>query len=178
MARPRGSWQDMSGRERVRAVVETLDGAAPVGEIADRADVSRATADDELERLAADNRVRERLVDGKRGYELDPVSLFLDEIATLVREHTREELEAELERLTAERDDFREEFDADALQQFRERLAERTDLTATEIRERRNVAASWEAVVSEATRVRHALSLYDDVSELTTTGASEVPSRS
>jgi len=47
-----GLWTEtMSRREPVRHVVELLDGPTPVPEITDRADVSRATADDELQRL-------------------------------------------------------------------------------------------------------------------------------
>lgn len=70
-----GSWTDhMSSREQVRAVVETLYGAATVQATADQADVSRTTADDELQRLQVDNRVRKTLVDDKKGYELNPSS--------------------------------------------------------------------------------------------------------
>lgn len=42
----------MSDRERVRHVVELLEEPTPIQEIADRAEVSRTTADDELQRLA------------------------------------------------------------------------------------------------------------------------------
>ena len=170
------SWtEEMSGRERVRAVVETLDGAATVKEIADRADVSRATSDDELERLEADNRVRKALVDDKKGYELDPVQLFFDELAELIAENSREDLEAELERLEAEREELESEFDAESLAAFRERLTDE-DLGSEAIREIRNVAATWETLDSEITLVRHALRLYDDVSDLTATDPVRTPS--
>lgn len=49
----------MSGRERVRQVVELLDEPIPVQAIADRADVSRTTADDELQQLQSDDWVTE-----------------------------------------------------------------------------------------------------------------------
>lgn len=166
----------MSGRERVRAVVETLDGAATVKEIADRADVSRATADDELERLEADNRVRKALVNDKKGYELDPVQLFFDELAELIAENSREDLEAELERLEAEREELESEFDAESLAAFRERLTDDEDLGSEAIREIRNVAATWETLDSEITLVRHALRLYDDVSDLTASDPVRTPS--
>jgi predicted ArsR family transcriptional regulator len=170
------SWQEMSGRERVRAVMETLDGAATIQEIADRADVSRTTADDELERLAADNRVRKRLVEDKKGYELNPVRLYLDEITRLIEEHSRTELEAKLEALVGEREALEDEFGLASLDEFTEELADRPDLSAAEIRERRNVAATWETLESECNLVRHALRLYDDVSSLTDADAAQLPS--
>ena len=50
------SWtDDTSGRERVRHVAETLTEPTPVAEIAERAEVSRATAADELQGLASDD---------------------------------------------------------------------------------------------------------------------------
>lgn len=175
---PPGSWsEDMSGRERVRAVVETLETGATVQEIADRADVSRTTADDELERLEADHRVRETLVDGKKGYELNPVQLFFDELTRLIESRSRRDLEARLEELEAEREQLRDEFDAESLSAFRERLAE-DDLASDEISEIRNVAATWEALDAEISRVRHALSLYDDVSDLATEGPVRTPGHS
>ncbi|WP_449405105.1 DUF7342 family protein, partial [Halopiger aswanensis] len=61
----------MSGRERVRHVVELLDEPAPVQEIADRADVARTTADDELQRLQSDDWVRETTIDGTKAYDLN-----------------------------------------------------------------------------------------------------------
>lgn len=165
----RGSWADgMSGRERVRAVVETLDGPATVQEIADQAAVSRTTADDELERLEADNWARRTLVDGKKGYDLNPSKLFFDELHELITEHTREALEAELEQLQAEREALETEFDAESLSVIRERLTDDVDLSTEEIRELRNVAITWETLNSEINLVRHALRLYGDVTDLTT----------
>lgn len=172
-----GSWTDtMSGRERVRAVVETLDSPASVQDIAEQADVSRATADDELQRLEDDNRVRKTLVDDKKGYELNPIQLFFDELQNLIEEHSQESLEAELEHLEAEREDLKDEFDADSLKAFRERLADNEELTAEEIREMRNVAATWSSLTSEIKLVRHALRLYGDVSNLATAESTQTPS--
>lgn len=171
-----GSWgDDLSGRERVRAVVEMLDGPATVQEIADRAAVSRTTADDELERLAADNWVRKTLVDGKKGYDLNPSKLFFDELMNLIAENSRDDLEAQLEQLQEEREALQREFEADSLAEFRERLADDEDLSAEEIREARNVAATWEMLDTEITLVRHALHLYSDVADLSTAEPSETP---
>lgn len=174
MTDPGGSWSDdMSGRERVRAVVETLDGPATVQTIAERAAVSRTTADDELEQLAADHWVRETIVDGKKGYDLNPTKLFFDQLMDLVFENSRDDLEAKLGELQKEREALQEEFDTESLAAFRDRLTENEDLSAKEIRGMRSVIATWEALNSELTLIRHALQLYDDVADL----SKEKPSR-
>ena len=157
------SWkQDTSGRERVRYVVEVLDESKTVEKIADEAEVSRATADDELERLKRDDWVKETTVDGKKAYDLNPVRMLFDEITDLIENNSREELEKQLTELEEEREELSQEYDADTLQELRESLADE-NLSADEIRERRNVAETWESVDSELRLVRHALRMYDDV---------------
>lgn len=169
------SWTDtLSGRERVRRVVETLEGPTPVGEIADRADVSRATADDELKQLAADDWVSETTVEGTKAYDLNPVRLLFDEVTDLIDEHSREELESQLAELTEQREQLADDYDADSLSEFRNQLAEE-ELSASEIRDRRNVIETWEAINTERRIVRHALQLYDDVVELSSP-RTDVPS--
>jgi biotin operon repressor len=166
-----GSWTaTTSGRERIRAVVETLDGPTTVQEIADEADVSRTTADDELTQLAANGRVREVLADGKKGYDLDPTALFFDELRTLIDEQSRSELEAKLERLERERENVRTEFGVESVSALRAEVAEDESLSATEIRELRNAATTLETLDAESSLVRHALRLYDDVSDLRADG--------
>ena len=71
----------MSGRERVRHLVELLDEPTPVQEIADRADVSRTTADDELQRLEGDDWVTETTVDGTKAYDVNSLDEFRKELA-------------------------------------------------------------------------------------------------
>lgn len=162
----RGSWtENMSGRERVRHVVELLDEPTPVQEIADRADVSRATADDELQRLASDDWVTETTIDGAKAYDLNPVRMLFDEVTDLIEEHTRDELESQLTELKAEQEDLAEEYDVSSLAEFREHLVEE-EPSAEELRERRNVIDTWEAINTELGLVKHALQLYEDVVEL------------
>jgi Mn-dependent DtxR family transcriptional regulator len=167
MAEPNpGSWTERtSGRERVRHVVELLDEPTPVQAIADRADVSRATADDELQRLQSDDWVTETTVDGARAYDLNPVRLLFDEVTDLIEAHSRDELESQLAELKEEQEALAREYGVSSLDAFREQLAE-GELSADEIRERRNVIATWEAIDTELGLVKHALHLYDDVVEL------------
>jgi Mn-dependent DtxR family transcriptional regulator len=161
-----GSWtESMSGRERVRHVVEVLDGPTPVQEIADRADVSRATADDELQRLQSDDWVTETTIDGMKAYDLNPVRMLFDEVTDLIEGHSRDELESQLTELKEEQEELAAEYDVSSLDEFREQLAEE-NLSSDELRERRNVIATWEAISTERGLVKHALQLYDDVVEL------------
>lgn len=159
-------WSDeLSGRERVRRVVEVLDGPETVQSIAERAGVSRTTAADELERLERDDWVAPTTVDGKQAYDLDPVRLLFDEITDLIELHTREELEAQLADLAEEREALASEFGTETLSQLRDDLLD-DDLSAEAVRERRNAIATWEALETDLGLVRHALQLYDDVTGL------------
>ena len=161
-----GSWTEgMSGRERVRHVVELLDEPTPVQEIADRADVSRATADDELQRLQSDDWVTETTVDGTKAYDLNPVRMLFDEVTNLIEAHSRDELESQLTELKQEQEELATEYDVSSLDEFREQIADE-DFSAEELRERRNIIATWEAINTELGLVKHALQLYDDVVEL------------
>lgn len=161
-----GSWTDSTnGRERVRHVVELLDKPTPVQEIADRAEVSRATADDELQRLESDDWVTETTVDDTKAYDLNPVRMLFDEVTDLIGEHSRDELESQLVKLKTEQEELAAEYDVDSLTEFREQLTA-DELSAEELRERRNVIATWEAINTELGLVKHALQLYEDVVEL------------
>jgi Mn-dependent DtxR family transcriptional regulator len=167
MAEPNAeSWTDStSGRERVRHVVELLDEPTPVKEIANRADVSRTTADDELQRLQSDDWVTETRVEGAKAYDLNPVRMLFDEVTDLIEAHSREELEGQLTELKEEQEELATEYDVSSLDEFREQLAN-GEFSAEELRERRNVIATWEAINTELGLVKHALQLYDDVVEL------------
>ena len=160
------SWtESMSGRERVRHVVELLDEPTPVQEIADQADVSRATADDELQRLQSDDWVTETTVDGAKAYDLNPVRMLFDEVTDLIDAHSRDELENQLTELKQEQEEVAIEYDVGSLDEFREQLTNE-ELSAEELRERHNVIATWEVINTELGLVKHALHLYDDVIEL------------
>jgi hypothetical protein len=161
-----GSWREtMSGRERVRHVVELLEEPTPIQEIADRAEVSRTTADDELQRLASDDWVTETTIDGTKAYDLNPVRMLFDEVTDLIETYSRDELESQLTELTEEQEQLATEFNVASLTDFREQLAEEA-FSAEDLRERRNVIATWESINTELGLVKHALHLYDDVVKL------------
>ncbi|WP_336361940.1 DUF7342 family protein [Halalkalicoccus salilacus] len=152
-----GSWREtMSGRERVRHVVELLEEPTPIQEIADQAAVSRPTADDELQRLASDDWVTETTINGRKAYDLNPVRMLFDEVTDLIEAHSRDELERQLTELTAEQERLVTEFTVASLTEFREQFAEE-EFPAEELRERRNVIATWESINTELGLVKHAL---------------------
>lgn len=157
--------QEYSGRDRVRMVIETLDEPATVTHIADEADVAWGTADSELDRLLAENRVQKHTVDGNTMYAPNSVQLLLDEILDLVDEHDRDELESTLVEYQSQLESIRASYDAETLSEFREKLTEE-GLSSDEMREIRNVASTWETLKTEIRLVKHALRLYDDVARL------------
>lgn len=157
------TWTEQtSGRERVRMVVDALDEPATINGIAERADVAWETANSEIERLEAENRVR-KTDDGK--YEPNPVQQFIDQILQLIDEHSQPELESQLEEYQQQLEDLEDEYGVTSAKQMRERLTD-DDVSAEEIREVRNVADTWDALEREIRLLKDALQLYDDVSRL------------
>lgn len=159
---PEAWTETTSGRERVRTVVDTLDEPATVTEIAEQADVAWATADSELDRLVAENRVREIDSEGRTKYVPNPVQQFLDQILELIERNDRDELEARLVDYQSQLESLQDEHGTDTASEFRERLTAE-DRSAEELQEIRNIATTWEALETERRLVKHALQLYDDV---------------
>jgi hypothetical protein len=160
------SWTDAySGRERVRMVVELLDEPTTITDIAERADVAWGTAESELERLVEQNDARVDTRDGKTVYGPNPVQLLFDELLDLIHDHSREELETRLVERQSDLESLQGEYDVETLEALRERLTD-DDLSAAEMREIRNGASTWSALETEIRLTKHALQLYDDVTEL------------
>ena len=158
------TWNEhTSGRERVRTVVETLADPASVSEIADQADVAWATADSELERLLAENQIRQHEIDGQTKCDPDPVQQFLDGILERIEENDRDELETQLVKYQSQLEALRDEHDVHSASEFRERLTS-DDRSADALREIRAITATWEALETERRLTKHALNLYEDVS--------------
>lgn len=157
------AWKEhTSGRERVRTVVDTLNKPATVNSIAERADVAWETADSEIKRLKEANRVRK--TDNEK-YEPIPVQQFIDQILQMIDDHSRSELESQLEDYQEQLEDLEAEYGAKSAQQLRERLTD-DNVPAEEIREIRNVSDTWNALEMEIRLLKNALQLYNDVSQL------------
>jgi len=146
-------------------VVEWLDEPATVSTIAEAADVAWATADSELDRLVAEDRVRVVETDGETRYEPHPVQLFLDQILDLIERHDREALETQLAEYQTRVEELRETYGVATAAELRERLTE-GGLSSDEMREIRDAADTWEALETELRIHRHALQLYDDVTRI------------
>jgi hypothetical protein len=91
--------------------------------------------------------------------------MLFDEVTDLIEVHSRDELESQLTELKEEQEELAGEYEVSSLEEFREQLAGE-DFSAEQLRERRNVIATWEAINTELGLVKHALQLYDDVIEL------------
>ncbi|WP_206335504.1 ArsR family transcriptional regulator [Natronolimnobius sp. AArcel1] len=158
-----GSWKEKtSGRERVRMVVETLDEPTTINTIAEQAEVAWETANSEVKRLKTENKVRER-DDGR--YEPNPVQQFLDQILQLIEDHSKSELESQLQEYQEQVEDLSAEYGAPSAKELREQLTN-DDVSAEEIREIRNVSETWAALELEIRHLKNALQLYDDLFQL------------
>ena len=157
------AWKEQtSGRERIQMVVDSLDEPATINAIAERADVAWQTADSEVKRLIRENRVREN-EDGT--YEPNPVQQFLDQILELIEEHSKTELESQLETYQEQVEALEATYDATSAQELREALTDE-NISAAEIREIRTVSDTWGALEMEIRLLKNALQLYDDLARL------------
>jgi len=163
MTSPSETWKEnTSGRERVRIVVDTLDEPATINSIAKQADVAWETAASEVERLNAENKLRES-EDGL--FEPNPVQQFLDQILQLIEDQSKTELEAQLEAYQAQLEAFENDHGVSSATEMRERLTN-DDVSATEMREIRNISDTWGALELEIRLLKNALQLYDDLARL------------
>lgn len=153
---PEAWMETITARERVRAVVELLDERASIEYIAERADTSLSTADRELGQLQSEGPVDFVEVDDKVQVQADPERLLADEIQRLIEDHSREELEAELQAMLDEEDTLQDEFDASSSADLRRWLA-REEASAEEVREIRNAVSTWRALEADIRLYRHML---------------------
>ncbi|NGM69081.1 ArsR family transcriptional regulator [Natronolimnobius sp. AArcel1] len=143
-------------------VVETLDEPTTINTIAEQAEVAWETANSEVKRLKTENKVRER-DDGR--YEPNPVQQFLDQILQLIEDHSKSELESQLQEYQEQVEDLSAEYGAPSAKELREQLTN-DDVSAEEIREIRNVSETWAALELEIRHLKNALQLYDDLFQL------------
>mgnify|MGYP006919946691 FL=1 len=81
------------------------------------------------------------------------------EVATLQREHDREELTSTLESMRTQVIDWRDTYDVDTPSQLRASIADLDE--RDEIDQRREVASEWEHIADRLSVVRAALNEYD-----------------
>ena len=153
----------MTRGERVRAAARTLRTPQTASWIADETDVSVKTAQKYLDQLVEDNVLRKIEQGDQTLYCIDHLMATYREIASLQREHDREELTAALESMRSEITSWQETYNVETPGELRASIA---DLDETnEIEERREIASEWEHLANRLPIVRAALTEYDWATE-------------
>jgi predicted transcriptional regulator len=153
----------MTRGERVRAAARTLRTLRSASQIAEETEVSVKTAQKYLDQLVEDNVLRRVDQGDQTLYCIDQLMATYREVATLQREHDREELTATLESMRTKISDWKETYDVETPGELRASIA---DLDALdEIEKRREVASEWEHLADRIPVVRAALNEYDWATE-------------
>lgn len=157
------SWTTtMSARERVRAVVDSLHEPRSTNWISEQADTAWSTADDELQDLVAQGRLRRIEAGESTLYQPDYTRLLFEEIRTLIEEQSREELRSELAAIAEEIEEWQSTYEIETWEELEGTLAS-SELSSAEIRERRDIIAFWQENEQDRQLIKHALELYSDV---------------
>ena len=145
--------------ERVRAAAWTLREPRTASWMAEETEVSVKTAQKYLDQLVEDN-VLLRVEQGEQTlYSLDQLMASYREVATLQREHTREELTTALESMRDHITEWKATYNVDQPGELRASLAALDDEQETE--SRRKAASEWEQLEARLLLVQAALREYD-----------------
>ncbi|QCC48874.1 hypothetical protein DV707_05815 [Halobellus limi] len=131
--------------------------------VADETDVSVKTAQKYLDQLVADNVLRKLEQGDQTLYCVDQLMATYREVASLQREHTREELTSALESMRSEITEWKTAYDVETPGELRATIADLDD--PDEITARREAATEWEHLADRIPIVRAALNEYDWASE-------------
>lgn len=157
------SWTEtMSARKRIRSVVETLREPRSINWISEQANAAWSTTNQELQDLVDQDRLQRVEVGDTTLYQPDYTRLLFDEIRTLIEENAREELRSELTSITEEIEAWQEAYAVETWKELEQSLAD-SDLSSTELRERRDVIGFWRENEQDRQLIKHALELYSDV---------------
>jgi predicted transcriptional regulator len=154
--------ESMSARDRIRAVAETLREPRSVNWISEQADAAWSTTNEGLQDLVDQGQLRRVEADETTRYQPDYTRLLFEEIRTLIKENTREELRNELAAITEEIGEWQATYDIETWEELEQSLAD-GDLASAELRERRDVIAFWRENEEDRRLIKHALELYSDV---------------
>jgi len=153
----------MTRGERIRAAARTLREPRTASWVADETDVSVKTAQKYLDQLVADNVLRKLEQGDQTLYCVDQLMATYREVASLQREHTREELTSALESMRSEITEWKTAYDVETPGELRATIADLDD--PDEITARREAATEWEHLADRIPIVRAALNEYDWASE-------------
>jgi len=149
--------------ERIRAAARTLRTPRTASWVADETDVSVKTAQKYLDQLVADDVLRKFERGDQTLYCVDQLMATYREVATLQREHTREELTSALDAMRTKIAGWKASFDVETPGELRASIADLDD--PGEVTARREAASEWEHLADRIPVVRAALNEYDWASE-------------
>ncbi len=149
--------------ERVRTAARTLREPRSASWVANETEVSVKTAQKYLDQLVEDNVLRKLQQGDQTLYCIDQLMATYREVASLQREHDREELTARLESMRTQIIEWKETYDVDTPSQLRASIADLDD--TSEIEHRRDIASEWEHIADRLSVVRAALNEYDWATE-------------
>jgi len=159
-------WKDdLSPRERVRQIVETVTDPASANWVAEQADVGWQTAKDELEQLAERGDLRRVDQGDDVRYVPDFTRLYTERIRELALTFSREDLREEIVQAKEEVQEIQSEYGVESREELEASLSS-DDVSATEARDRQRSLREWEEVADELQLLEHALSLYDDLHDV------------
>lgn len=153
----------MTRGERIRAAARTLRTPRTASWVADETEVSVKTAQKYLGQLVEDTVLRTVEQGDQTLYCVDQLMATYREVATLQREHDREELTSALEEMRAKITDWQSTYDVETPGELRASIADVSD--AEESQRRREIANEWEHLADRIPVVRAALTEYDWATE-------------
>ncbi len=126
------------------------------------AERSTGPTNEELQDLVDQGQLRRVEAGETTRYQPDYTRLLFEEIRTLIKENTREELRNELAAITEEIEEWQATYNVETWEDLEQSLAD-GDLTSDELRDRRDVISRWEENLQARRLIKHALALYSDV---------------
>jgi len=157
------SWKDdLSARERVTRIVETVTDPVSINWVAEEADVHWNTAEDRLEDMADAGDLHRIERDDTTAYVPDFTRAYIEEIRQLALELSTEELRAEIAAAKETIEEIQDRFSVESREELEESLAD-PDISAKETKARSRALRDWEEENDGITLLKHALSLQDDL---------------
>lgn len=152
------SWDDQPAADRVRWVAESLSQPRTAHWVATEADVSPATAQKYLEKLAENRRLRQ-IDDGEYTlYTPDRISQYLDDVREVYDNHTADDLATSLSTMQTQIDAWQAEYNVTTPNELRATIC---DVSREQGEHRRDIALEWEHIVARIDIIEDALTLYD-----------------
>lgn len=149
----------MTRGERVRSAARTLRTPRTASWVAEETETSTKTAQKYLDQLVEDNVLQKIERGGQILYCIDQLMATYREVATLQREHDREELATTIESMQARITEWEAEYGFESPSELLATVAD-TDLPE-EANTRREIAREWEQLTDRLPIVKAALKEYD-----------------